>query len=169
MKTKRRPGRPNLTDDVLSLLVDYRAPSRILCRRLNGSYQREWSGYDLSPEVLRATLSRLKKIGLLEQDDSLWQLTKRGLARIKDPLNSHRKALPASEEKNMIVMFDIPERDKKKRAWLRAELALRGFTMLQKSVWFGPGPLPKEFIKNLDTMRILHCLRFFTAKESDIA
>ena len=50
----------------------------------------------------------------------------------------------------MIVIFDIPEIRKNKRNWLRGDLMALGFMQLQKSVWFGPAPLPKKFIEYLN-------------------
>jgi len=43
-------------------------------------------------------------------------------------------------------MFDIPESDKREREWLRWHLKKFKYTMIQKSVWVGPEPLPKDFI-----------------------
>ena len=68
----------------------------------------------------------------------------------------------------MIVAFDIPERFKKERHWLRGELRGLGFEMLQKSVWFGSAPLPIGFVETLGTLRLLEFIKFFDAKEADI-
>jgi len=39
---------------------------------------------------------------------------------------------------------------------------------IQKSVWLGPIPLPKDFIENLSELDILQYLKFFKVKEKDI-
>lgn len=69
----------------------------------------------------------------------------------------------------MIVMFDIPESHKRVRNWLRIELALLGFEILQKSVWLGPTPLPREFIEKLTATDILQFIHFFRVTKEDVA
>ena len=68
----------------------------------------------------------------------------------------------------MIVAFDIPEREKRKRGWLRRELANLGFEMLQKSIWLGPSPVPKDFIQSLRDAELLGYIKFFRAHETEI-
>lgn len=49
------------------------------------------------------------------------------------------------DPKNLIVIYDIPENMKKERNWFRRQLINFGYEMIQRSVWVGPSPLPKEF------------------------
>ncbi|MFZ2521947.1 MAG: CRISPR-associated endonuclease Cas2 [Minisyncoccia bacterium] len=56
--------------------------------------------------------------------------------------------------KNLIVMYDIPHELKKERDWFRRHLIKFGYKMIQKSVWVGPSPLPKEFLKYLEEIKI---------------
>ena len=122
-----------------------------------------------SHAVLRATLSRLKKNGLVDSRNNYWMIVRKGIDRLRSPERTiRRSAKTPAGQKNMIILFDIPELEKRKRAWLRAELTLLGFVLLQKSAWFGPGPLPKEFIKKLHSLEILPYLKFFTATESSV-
>jgi len=51
--------------------------------------------------------------------------------------------------KNLILMYDIPHTMKKERDWFRRQLKNFDFIMIQKSVWVGPSPLPKDFINYL--------------------
>jgi len=51
--------------------------------------------------------------------------------------------------KNLILMYDIPHTMKKERDWFRRQLKNFNFIMIQKSVWVGPSPLPKEFLDYL--------------------
>jgi DNA-binding transcriptional regulator PaaX len=70
---------------------------------------------------------------------------------------SHR-----SDGQKRLVCFDIPERDRAKRRWLRGELIASDYHQLQKSVWIGKTPLPQEFIEALDTLELrgrVHLLR----------
>ena len=48
--------------------------------------------------------------------------------------------------KNLVVMYDIPHEKKKERDWFRRQLVNFDYEMIQKSVWVGPSPLPKEFM-----------------------
>lgn len=48
--------------------------------------------------------------------------------------------------KNLIVMYDIPSSKTNERNWFRRQLISFGYVMIQRSVWVGPSPLPKEFI-----------------------
>jgi CRISPR-associated endonuclease Cas2 len=48
--------------------------------------------------------------------------------------------------KNLIVIYDVPENKKKERDWFRRHLKKFGYIMIQRSVWVGHSPLPKDFI-----------------------
>ncbi|MBI5401257.1 hypothetical protein HZB05_00295 [Candidatus Wolfebacteria bacterium] len=140
----------------------------------NGTWPKK-SGrvYDIpkiKDQTLRTTLSRLKKRGLLENNNKIWKITERGLNYIKKsaPKTQHFKPQNSNSVKNMIIIFDIPELHRKKRDWLRTELINLGFSILQKSVWFGPSPLPKEFIEYSDEINILPYMKFFKAEENDL-
>lgn len=63
---------------------------------------------------------------------------------------------PFSENssKNLIVMYDIPHLQKKERDWFRRHLIKFGYTMIQKSVWVGQSPLPKDFLDYLKEIKI---------------
>ena len=56
--------------------------------------------------------------------------------------------------KNLIVMYDIPHNLKKERDWFRRHLIKFGYVMIQKSVWVGPSPLPKDFLGYLKEIKI---------------
>ncbi len=57
-------------------------------------------------------------------------------------LSPFAKAAP----KNLLVMYDIPHEQKKERDWFRRHLIKFGYIMIQKSVWVGPSPIPKDFL-----------------------
>jgi hypothetical protein len=90
-----------------------------------------------------------------------------GLPILKDPKKTPRKErvreiysisfnspFQKDSPKNLIVMYDIPHRQKKERDWFRRNLKKFGYIMIQKSVWVGPSPLPKEFVEYLDEIKI---------------
>jgi CRISPR-associated endonuclease Cas2 len=63
--------------------------------------------------------------------------------------------------KNLIVMYDIPSEHKKERDWLRRHLVKFNYIMIQKSVWVGPSPLPKDFLDYLKEIKIENNLKTF--------
>ena len=66
-----------------------------------------------------------------------------------------------SDPKNLIVMYDIPHNLKKERDWFRRQLIKFHFIMIQKSVWVGPSPLPKEFLVYLKKIKIDNSFKTF--------
>jgi hypothetical protein len=79
---------------------------------------------------------------------------KRGVYHISFPTSFKENA-----PKNLIVMYDIPHGLKKERDWFRRHLIKFGYKMIQKSVWVGPSPLPKEFLDYLVEIKIGDKLR----------
>jgi len=140
----------------------------------NGTHPRFYKGIDLDEikeQTLRTTLSRLKKQGLIKNENKIWEITKKGIDHLKKDAGFRKICRPQSSAhslKNMIIIFDIPELHRKKRDWLRIELINLGFSMLQKSVWFGPSPLPKEFVKYVNEINVLPYMKFFKAQEKDL-
>jgi hypothetical protein len=67
----------------------------------------------------------------------------------------------------IIIAFDIPEKEKRKRAWLRNALGSIGFRMIQKSVWIGSSQLPQEFLNDLHKLQILKFVEIFKVIKAD--
>lgn len=65
-------------------------------------------------------------------------------------LSSFREDAP----KNLIIMYDVPHNMKKERDWFRRHLIKFGYVMIQKSIWVGPSPLPKDFLIYLKEIKI---------------
>ena len=104
---------------------------------------------------------RLKKDKLIKcEKGKLFVLTSLGKSKLKK-LNTNnsfpRVRRTENESKNNLVLaiFDIPEKHRRKRRWLRHILQRYGFSMLQKSVWMGRISIDKEFIKSLKDLGIL--------------
>ena len=110
-------------------------------------------GKKLNKRSLSAIVSRMKKNGLLKTKGNGLMLTESGKNRLEKDTGAMKKfagdesyVVNKNTKKNLIIVFDIPERKRLYREWLRIELVGFGYTMIQKSVWFGP-PLPEEFIE----------------------
>ncbi|MCX6752945.1 MAG: CRISPR-associated endonuclease Cas2 [Candidatus Nomurabacteria bacterium] len=69
-------------------------------------------------------------------------------------LDSFTADFKENAPKNLILMYDIPDNMKKHRDWFRRQLKSFGFIMVQKSVWVGPSPLPKDFLEYLKEIKI---------------
>jgi DNA-binding transcriptional regulator PaaX len=108
-------------------------------------------------------LSKLKREGFIEKQNHEWRLTKHGMEKRRTLLEKRARAFPiptyqagtSSSSEFKIIMFDVPERERRKRAWLRSALRTLGFTPLQKSVWGGNRSLPKAFFEHLEAMKLL--------------
>ena len=79
---------------------------------------------------------------------------------------SFSSSLPENSSKNLIVMYDIPHEKKKERDWFRRHLKKFGYIMIQKSVWVGPSPLPKEFLDYVKDIGLKTQLKAFKLAKS---
>jgi len=113
----------------------------------------------LNRNSFNVNLYRLKKKGVLDFDFHKDIIFNKSILK-SYILFSKIKTRPIGNTKVM-VLFDIPEKKRKTRHWLRSQLKLWNFEMLQQSVWLGKGPLPKEFISRLDLLGIGKCVKIF--------
>jgi len=67
---------------------------------------------------------------------------------------SFHSTFESNSPKNLIIMYDIPDTLKKERDWFRRQLVKFDYAMIQKSVWVGPSPLPKDFLDYLKEIKI---------------
>ena len=65
-----------------------------------------------------------------------------------------------------IVIFDVPERERKKRAWLRLALKHLGLKMIQQSVWMGRVSVPKELLDDIDRLHLGEYVEIFQVTKS---
>jgi DNA-binding transcriptional regulator PaaX len=163
----------SLVEEILYTLLNYRSRGfRVLYEDVYALKRAEQKDRSFE-RTLRSTLSRMKRNGLLKKNARCeWTITPEGDELLKGRNSDIKRFFPASRpqiraSKNLIVIFDIPEKIRRYRDWLRVELVGFGFEQIQKSVWFGP-PLPKEFVEYLEEARILKYLRFFKASEKDL-
>lgn len=115
-------------------------------------------------------LWRLRKQGLIEKrknknEKTLWKLTQKGLRYLKFLKNkkilSPLKFNENKKDYQKVIVFDIPETQKKKRDWLRNTLVNLNFSMLQKSVWIGDSQLPEDFFYSLKELNLLPYIHIF--------
>jgi hypothetical protein len=87
-------------------------------------------------------------------------LLKRQENALPEPHYTKRK-----QKRTVIVAFDIPEKEKGKRAWLRQALKNIDFRMIQKSVWFGRTEIPLEMLGDLQRLRLIEFVEIFSVTQ----
>jgi len=113
----------------------------------------------------------LKKDGLIRKEKKVGKkilfLTKKGEDKKEELTIRKDKEMPGikyKQEKSKtfsIISFDIPERERRKRDWVRCVLQNLGFKMIQKSVWIGKIEIPKEFIDDLFKLKMDEYVEIF--------
>lgn len=104
--------------------------------------------------TFRSCVHRLHRAGLIKRDyNSIISLTEEGEKRALFAFIEAESALHKAGEAKWdggwrIVFFDIPEKNRKYRDYLRKVLKLVGFKEFQRSIWAYPYPVP-GFLKDL--------------------
>lgn len=117
---------------------------------------------------IKVVLYKLKKDGCLKAIDQRWKITKFGLAKLQRLIRQTSDRLPANNYEGnksrtvTIVTFDIPEKKRRLRDWLRSALSNLGFTMMHRSVWVGKIELPKIFIEDIKDLGIEHYIHILS-------
>jgi len=60
-----------------------------------------------------------------------------------------------------IIVFDIPEKERRLRDWLREVLKNLGLRMIQKSVWIGKVKIPKELLDDIFKLKLESYVEIF--------
>lgn len=115
-------------------------------------------------ESVRNNFYNLNKNGYLEKSDGYFKINKKG----EELLNKHKKEyfknfnpIENNNPKNLLLLYDIPEDKKSERDWFRRTLIKFGFIMIQRSVWVGPSPLPKEFTDYVKSIGLKDSIKTF--------
>ncbi len=125
-----------------------------------------------SKKCLYELVADMKKDGLIEKNGlgrkKLITLTRTGKEKvnngdIKKPSTSYTKEV---SKEPIIFVFDIPEKERKKRDWLRRSLNHLGFHMIQKSVWIGSVRLPKVFLSDLSEQNLISYVEILSINKS---
>lgn len=106
-------------------------------------------------------LYKLKREGLIVDNADYFRLTRQGREKLSSLRSRLSKSLPdianyrkEKDDKFKIVIFDVPEHQRRKRGWIRSVLTNLNFTMLQKSVWIGKNKIPEDLIEDLEKMEL---------------
>ena len=159
------PSRPTYGESIVDLLIATLASGRSVRAFHSILSERKFNRY--RKDSVKVSLSRLHKQGYLKHLDLGWSLTKTGKRRAKE--NHLLSYIPSTFEKScpdsMIVSFDIPEQSRVFRNWLRNQLKIFGYKMLQQSLWIGPSPLPLAFLKRLEDLGIRKNVKTFKIRK----
>lgn len=130
--------------------------------------EREFARY--KKESIQVSLSRLSKKGYCKNIDGDWSLTQKGFLHTKRVNLFSYIPSPFKENTpaNTVISFDIPGPQRKTRDWLRNQIKIFGYKMLQQSLWLGPGPLPPTFLKRLEELKIRKNIKIFSVKKTTI-
>ncbi len=152
---------------VLASLLDGRAVAKLILE-LAGKYIDDHllkTNNSFEAKQLSNAFRSLEKDRLVVHErKGIWKITEQGKDWIKDLLRwrGYIEKKTQTKKKDTIIIFDIPEQNRKKRLYLRIELRALGFEQLQKSVWIGTGPIPEPFIRYLHELRLLSYIHIFT-------
>lgn len=143
------------------------------CRRLHKlsrhgvpSFGVDWAEDYRERQRFVKLLNRLKQEGFVANDGKprgvLWQLTTKGLTHLQ---RGEKTPSPRYSQKRdgrwKVVMYDVPEREKEKRVWIRHALVSLGFSFLQGSVWIGTYAIPRAFLDDLRKMKMIPYVQIF--------
>ncbi len=146
--------RATFSEKIISHLFSCRSSyiqRKILREMVQERESRNMNGFNQS-------LYRLKSKGLISINGGIIKINKYKLLDRKRSLY-FREKLKGNQK--IIVLFDIPEKQKHMRHWLRSQLKIWDFTMMQQSVWLGKGELPIEFKNHVKTLGIKDCIKVF--------
>jgi DNA-binding transcriptional regulator PaaX len=115
-------------------------------------------------QSVRNQFNNLYQNGYIDKVSNHYILNKNG----KEYLNKNKKKqlknfkpTENNSPKNLLLLYDIPEDKKKERDWFRKTLIKYSFIMIQRSVWVGPSPLPKEFLDYVKSIGLKDSIKTF--------
>lgn len=135
---------------------------------------------NVNPHSFRTTMWRLEKKGFIQREviesEICFRLTEIGLremeSRNKKLLENKLIKLPKKEEKWdkvwRVVIFDIPEQNRRIRSVLRQTLRILKFAPLQKSVWISKENYTKELRDWIKELGLTNHILIFETKNLGI-
>ena len=115
-------------------------------------------------QSINNAIYRLNKDVYISKRDNYIRLLPKGRKYIENKkvrLVTFDSPYKKESPKNLLVMFDIPEIKKAEREWFRFHLRQFDYEMIQKSVWVGPSPLPKDFLDYVEEIKLKRCIKTF--------
>ena len=114
--------------------------------RLLFGFEAGFENKKISKNTIRKNLERLIAQGIVCKKKKKFFLSKEG-RKLFEYIGLRRKTLDKKwDKKYRLVIFDIPEKKRADREWLREELYLLEYVQLQKSVFISKHALPEDII-----------------------
>jgi DNA-binding transcriptional regulator PaaX len=146
--------------------IDYLIAFLFSCRSIRIMNSILWERVSKRRLINKSTfdrnLSRLKEKGVIKIEGKNIGINHKKLKQYYKYRPIYSK--PEGNSK-IIIIFDIPEKSRKTRDWLRNQIKLWGFTMIQKSVWLGVGPLPEDFHERIKMLGVKDCIKVFNVEK----
>ena len=147
----------------LDAMLPKQYPQAMLWRKILGLDNNKIS--KKQEEKIYNTMSRLRNKGLIQkkrtQNGIMWKINKTGKEVM---LKLKLEKLPEKDGKIRIIIFDIPEKHKEHRIWLRKSLINSRYKLLQRSVWVGVRPLPENIFLEIKNKNIFEDIHIFEIK-----
>ncbi len=112
-------------------------------------------------------LASLRRDGLISVDSSTknkrWIISTKGIALLKKlEMSPRRRYLKIISREVIVISYDIPEKYRVYRSWLRSVLKILDFKMLHKSVWISRTEIPETLLLDLSERGITPFIHIFT-------
>lgn len=123
-------------------------------------------------KTIQNSLSKLKQKKLITFEGRSMTISQKGKTYLKErraQLKIFDSSFTKDSPKSLMVMFDIPEARKAEREWFRYHLKQFGYEMIQRSVWYGPSPLPEAFVEYVRSIGLTGAVKVFKVSPSSIA
>ena len=149
------------TESLTDLLLATLGSARNVRRFRSILFERKLKRY--KKESVQVALSRLRVKGYIEKSEKGWCIAMKGKKRAEEKYLLSYIVSPFKKDspQNTIISFDVPVHSNILRNWLRNQIKIFGYKMLQQSLWVGPGPLPYQFMKRLEDLKIRKNVKTF--------
>jgi DNA-binding PadR family transcriptional regulator len=132
----------------------YYDPTPVIFDGIERGKTRKKKKIKLKEATIRQSLRRLKKQGFVEKKEGKYALARTGKMLMQYVLRRQKAISAKWDGKFRVVIFDIPEKERKTRNWLRQEFYFLKYQKLQESVFIGKLPLPPDLIKDIKRNKI---------------
>jgi DNA-binding transcriptional regulator PaaX len=107
----------------------------------------------------------LKKRGYIKEANGNYFITYMGEQFLEEGTRDVFKKFTSEktdkDPKDLLILYDIPQEQTSIRNWFRRELRKFHFIMIQRSVWVGPSPLPKDFVQYVKEIKLNNNFKTF--------
>lgn len=110
--------------------------------------------------TIRHSIWRLQKQGFVRREGGVYNLTEKGRKLARYIWSVKKTAEKKWDGKYRVVIFDIPEKERRWRDWFRQELYLLSYKKLQESVFISKLSLTPELVKEIKRKKMGNCVNY---------